>query len=757
MGMSTIRQSTPPNHVQAVTGPRQSARIRTPLARPGFIQTHADSRRALSLAPASPGARTQVSVLSDSVNQSVSENQSESVAADSSVPGQPVVVNLEQDSDDENAKVKAPKNVKGGFDNPKLYFFPGGAAPGQTKGLTYKCRWCPKSVRVPLSTISNLKTHRDGSITSTGLRKACPGRLGAINAGAKLPISADDEDSAIQSKKNATGTLNAFVQKGRFDNKTMNKILVLWLIRHSLAWNRFEDHLLRVAFDYSNATSSIFCRTWAALHARKLYVTLQEQVIRDIRKSDSKISLVADVWTTKGNHKAFIGLSVCYINQNWDNNFTMAKEMAAIIRRKNGDFEHYRENHPRCFCHVLALILGAGLKSLKLKNQIQAPASSTKPSYFPALEMIAEGKEDDEETHADNEIQEIMESDDGDEIDPDDASEGCISEEEQECTSKETNSANETSGKTTKRGYVEGGIGHTLAKVEYICRRVCSSTAKRAEFQLIAKNMPIHSWQRAYSAKKVITQLLTDESDKYAGKSAAGHFFKGYEVSNKEWEDVNSLNKVLAEFLATTLRMEGDGTTSSMVLYEYFRLINFLETKKRSPECLVLVPMFDPMINIAKKYRNLALQCDATLLATVLHPAWRLSLIKDKFPEYSDVAEGLLDEAFKVKSEAHLKMNPTATTSQSNDVESEDDEFNYYPEKTGPSQDADELRKYKEGAWPLSKKSDPLSWWRAVIDAAELTRKFKTHLNIANRKTQCHKIKHAASKTDSTPISVESA
>ncbi|KAI7937675.1 hypothetical protein MJO29_014990 [Puccinia striiformis f. sp. tritici] len=767
MGMSTIRQSTPPNHVQAVTGARQSARIRTPLARPGFIQTHTDSQRALSLAPASPGARTQVSVLSDSVNQSVSENQSESVAGDSSVPGQPVVVNLEQDSDDENAKVKAPKNVKGGFDNPKLYFFPGGAAPGQTKGLTYKC--------------------------------PCPGRLGAINAGAKLPISADDEDSAIQSKKNATGTLNAFVQKGRFDNKTMNKILVLWLIRHSLAWNRFEDHLLRVAFDYSNATSSIFCRTWAALHARKLYVTLQEQVIWDIRKSDSKISLVADVWTTKGNHKAFIGLSVCNINQNWE----------------------YVLQH-------LALNL-------------------TKPSYFPALEMIAEGKEDDEETHADNEIQEIMESDDGDEIDPDDASEGCILEEEQECTSKETNSANETSGKTTKRGYVEGGIGHTLAKVEYICRRVCSSTAKRAKFQLIAKNMPYtgpqliagygirwnvayDSWQRAYSAKKVITQLLTDESDKYAGKSAAGHFFKGYEVSNKEWEDVNSLNKVLAEFLATTLCMEGDGTTSSMVLYEYFRLINFLETKKRSPKCLVLVPMFDPMINIAKKYRNLALQCDTTLLATVLHPAWRLSLIKDKFPEYSDVAEGLLDEAFKVKSEAHLKMNPTATTSQSNDVESEDDEFNYYPEKIGPSHDADELRKYKEGAWLLSKKSDPLLWCRAhtaefprlalvardalacagssasvertfsaaadvcvpgrgslavatiercvsshmwlqkgikagaefadaqaVIDAAELTKKFKTHLDIANRKTQCHKIKHAASKTDSTPISVESA
>ncbi|KAI9612098.1 hypothetical protein H4Q26_008189 [Puccinia striiformis f. sp. tritici PST-130] len=533
-----------------------------------------------------------------SIRQSTPPNQSESIATDSSVPtGQPAVVNLEQDSDDENSKAKAPKNVKGGFDNPKLYFFPGSAAPDdmaslryQTKGLTYKCRWCPKSVRVPLSTISNLKTHRDGSITSSGLRKACPGQPGAINAGAKLPLSADDEESTAQSKKNASV------------------------------------------------------------------------------------------------------------------------------------------------------------------------------------------KEDEEESTVDDEIQEIMESDDGEEIDPDDASDGCISEEEQE-------------------SYVEGGIGHTLAKVEYICCRVCSSTAKRAEFQLIAKNLPYTgpqliagygirwnvaygSWQRAYSAKKVITQLLTDESDKYAGKSAAGHFFKGYKVSNKEWEDVNSLNKVLAYFLATTLRMEGDGTTSLMVLYEYYRLINFLETKKKSPECVVLIPMFDPMINIAKKYRNLALQCDTTLIAT------------DKFPEYSNIAKALLDEAFKAKSEAHLKMNPTTTTSQSNDVESEDDEFNYYPEKTGPSQDADELRKYKEGVWPLSKKSDPLVWWRvavlaattiercvsshmwlqkgikagaefadaqAVIDAAKLTKKFSSQINIANRKTKCHKIKHAASKNDQTPTSLESA
>ncbi|KAH9447540.1 hypothetical protein Pst134EB_021553 [Puccinia striiformis f. sp. tritici] len=135
MGMSSIRQSTPPNHVQVVTGPCQSARIRTPLAHPGFIQTHV-THEGRSHEP----QPLQVHTLKYQSCQTLSISQcwkirsvlaSESVAADSSVPGQPVVVNLEQDSDDENAKVKAPKNVKGGFDNPKLYFFPGGAAPGQ--------------------------------------------------------------------------------------------------------------------------------------------------------------------------------------------------------------------------------------------------------------------------------------------------------------------------------------------------------------------------------------------------------------------------------------------------------------------------------------------------------------------------------------------------------------------------------------------------------------------------------------------------
>ncbi|KAI9622452.1 hypothetical protein H4Q26_015131, partial [Puccinia striiformis f. sp. tritici PST-130] len=529
--MYRVRATTPPNQTPLGPGPRQSSRIRTPLERPGFIQTHADSRRALQVivSPSTTGRpsnppHSQVNVRPGS-QQAISEstgdtetssllalNQSSQAitTADAPVVGG-IVVNLDQDSDDENAKAakaaKKVKAVKGGFDNPKLYFFDGSPAPDQKNGLTYKCRWCPKSVQVPLSSISNLKTHRDGSIGQTGVRKACPGRHRAIVDGGKFPPSADEEDSAAKKKQNATSTLTAFTQKGRFDNATLNKILVFWIIRQSLPWNRFSDYLLGVAIDYCNANADVYSRTWAATYAHKLYINLQGKVIQDIHNSGSKISLVADVWTTKGNHKAFIGISCCYINQKWEyvmqhlalkyvswhhNRRYLAAPFANVLIKHGlhhkislfllccnitrldsadallGDFEHHATNHPRCFCHVLALILGAGLRALKLKAPIEQP--TTKPDYFPTLSTIAEEDEesiDKASNPLDEDIQEIDMCEDSEEVDPDNASDGAPSEEDDP-------PQNEAGGQFSSRSPgsdVNGGIGGTLVKVDYISRR----------------------------------------------------------------------------------------------------------------------------------------------------------------------------------------------------------------------------------------------------------------------------------------------
>ncbi|PLW29382.1 hypothetical protein PCASD_21340 [Puccinia coronata f. sp. avenae] len=378
----------------------------------------------------------------------------------------------------------------------------------------------------------------------------------------------------------------------------------------------------------------------------------------------------------------------------------MAKEMAKIVRLNNGNFEHYLENHPRCFCHVVALILGAGLKSLRLPNTLKT--EKLKCDYFPTLEQIEEenkneskeeANNDENKKDSDDEIQKLKPNKsecDVEEIDPEDASEGPIS----DCEDYNPVEAR------TKNMYAKGEIGFTLLKVDYICRSVTASAAKRAEYKLVAQklghtgpqliagygirwNVAYDSWSRAYAARNVIGKLLDDKSDKYAGRSTAKHYFKGYEISQREWENMNMLNQLLKEFLDLTLRMEGDGPKSSMVLYEYFRL-------------------------------NIALNCNAILLATIMHPAWRLSLIQDKFPAHPKIAKDLLNNAFKSKLAANpKKTQPTGRKQdQKRALEESNDNCNYHWEKSIQAQQDEEIERYKSGAWPLNKTGDPLLWWK---------------------------------------------
>ncbi|KAI9599867.1 hypothetical protein KEM48_010926 [Puccinia striiformis f. sp. tritici PST-130] len=133
------------------------------------------------------------------------------------------------------------------------------------------------------STHSNLKTHCDGAINCNRVRKACPGQGKVVTKGTNLPISSDDK-AAAKEKQAA----------------------------------QFGDYLLGVVFDFSDAHTKVFSWTRAALNARKLYMSLQFKVILDIKKSGSKIGLITNVCTTKGNHKAYIRILVCYIKKKWE-------------------------------------------------------------------------------------------------------------------------------------------------------------------------------------------------------------------------------------------------------------------------------------------------------------------------------------------------------------------------------------------------------------------------------------------------------
>ncbi|POW14009.1 hypothetical protein PSTT_03304 [Puccinia striiformis] len=754
-----------PNDVPS-SARRESSRIRTPMRHPGFIPTSTDSRRTLvANRNVSKPARKAPAPTNSPDDDGGSDGDvivSSGVVQVSKRTGRQVEVDLSQDSDEENKKAAAAKGPKDKTkDRDGFIMHDYTSIPLAADSLAFACRWCPKEYLATDRSTYNLKTHRDGAIFKTSKRLPCTGRAKAIAAGASLPPTAADVISkASKDNPASSGTLIAYTNKGRFDNTTLNRLTVIWMIRQSLPWLRIEDFHLRVMLDYALYNSNLLSRTWAASQAHQLYLQQQGRVIKLIKESGSMISLVSDVWTTKGSHMAFIGIACCYIDQAWkyvcqhlslkyiswhhngkylaapfanvlttdsgSNNFTMAKAVAAKFRATDSTSWDVVNNHHRCACHVLALILGAGLRALKLSTTIVRPKRSDQA--FPALETVIEEDEDEVEDDDGEDIEEVFENLSHEEVvDPDDAEAPSaepgweIDEDEDEELESDLS-----------------GIGFTLKKIDYICRRIASNPQKQAEWKLWAKklgyegrgliggygirwNIAYDSRQRAYEGRRVIKQLLENESDKYAGKSASNHFFKSYELTSKEWEDINTLNQVLKEFLEITKRLEGDGPKLPMVVFEYVRLLDSLEKKKTAALSTTLEPMFYPMIEHTKKYLKFALGCDTVVMATFLHPAWRMQLFTNRSPDQltriiSLCSRKFLERENQLKSAQPELSHAMTTQSETNfapeDSDSDAGEFNYYPQNSGSPPVNTEMERYNNGDFPMDRKGCVLGWWK---------------------------------------------
>ncbi|KAA1083679.1 hypothetical protein PGT21_003773 [Puccinia graminis f. sp. tritici] len=295
--------TTPTRGTPALPAIRQSARKKNPTVTPGFIMTESDSRRALRLTlPSSDIRRTQRSVGSNlNTLGSNSSNIPRSSSAVSDSQTDPSVrpdicvepanlYNITQDSDEENNRVaarslksKADKKIaprKDGTDSVLVYF------SQIDQSLSFSCVWCKKIVKASASSYYNLKIHRDGVDCKGTIRSACPNRSRAIASGCKLPpTAAEKAEENSGSEMKSSSQMSAYVTKGRFDNHTLNKVMVFWLIRQSLPWARFEDHILRVGLDYVDPRTKLHSRTWAANTAKSLYLELQRVVLSDIKVS----------------------------------------------------------------------------------------------------------------------------------------------------------------------------------------------------------------------------------------------------------------------------------------------------------------------------------------------------------------------------------------------------------------------------------------------------------------------------------------
>ena len=156
---------------------------------------------------------------------------------------------------------------------PSLFYL----KPANAIKKTYKCLWCDKEVRKSGSSCFNLKTHRDGSRQDGRTSHGCRNCQKAIDAGAKFPPTALEEEKL---KKLGLNTItNHFSVMEKFDNGVLNQIITLWLLQQAIPWKRVEDPYLQAAFNYCQPGSNIFKRRWSATSARAVYLDLQAAML----------------------------------------------------------------------------------------------------------------------------------------------------------------------------------------------------------------------------------------------------------------------------------------------------------------------------------------------------------------------------------------------------------------------------------------------------------------------------------------------
>ncbi|KAI7962373.1 hypothetical protein MJO28_000467 [Puccinia striiformis f. sp. tritici] len=716
----------------------QSSRIVTPVkSHPNYVRTNNDTRRSLvnSSRMQKTAKKRKIQVVADTDDSDHSSDNSEEIPEGDSVAQSEAnldveILDLAQDSDEENQKANKSKKpptrgvAAAGFDKVELYYEPPHRAEGVVDGpkLFFKCKWCSKPYKKGKDTQHNLYLHRDGSLT----RAACPGRYAAIKAGANLPVTLKEEAAAKTKKQSESGIMKKFIQVANFDNRTLNQLLVMWLIQSSLPWLRLTDRLLAISFGYARRGITLNSRTWAAAEAHRLYVNLKDKALK------SKITLIHDVWTTKGNRQAFLGIIATYISDDWvfkttdsgSNNRTMTVEVDRLIAEKLGVDLNLASNHVRCFCHKIALILTAGLKAIDISTEGLTPEKQETLGFIPKLNAIVEEPEDQDVLviNSDSEEDDILE--DG----PDDS--------EGESDNEEPGRSQENRSNQNRTQEGRSRVSMVLKKVDFVIQRITSSAARRSEFAVWAKklehvgqsliagygirwNIKWESRNRAYEASEVINKLIHNETIRHK-REGGKHHFQEYEISTSDWEIVKSLNDILGEFYFTTKKMEGDHSSASLMISEYQCLKNFLEkqiTATSEPELKVMMVKMIEKTNI---YLKEALSCDAIILATILNPAYRLSIFEVLFTAHHTYAKALLQRHFnerKLEIEARTgtrASSPLAEVASKPTTHRRAGElFNFYPDSI-VSPPEDELASYLGWKHKLGtdKAEECLKWWR---------------------------------------------
>ncbi|POW18007.1 hypothetical protein PSTT_00237 [Puccinia striiformis] len=283
--------------------------------------------------------------------------------------------------------------------------------------------------------------------------------------------------------------------------------------------------------------------------------------------------------------------------------------------------------------------------------------------------------------------------------------------------------------------------------LDYVVRKITGSAPWRQKYKVIAIekgsdvldliagygirwNIKFESRTRAYNAREVIDQMLKEEFDKYVSKNARSHrskkgkagHFKGILFDANDWSMIKELNDELEPFAVLTKEMEGDGSTGALVLPKYYILKHTLSTKR--DECDQndpLYPMFCKMAEKTETYLKEALACESLVMATLLHPAFRLAAFEEFFPELKDRAEKTLANLFqdrktRIASEKQANLKTTSNDAGPDPpIKPKSKIFNLFHSSSAKAEN-DELSVYLKGGEVFELDAEDtksaLTWWK---------------------------------------------
>ncbi|POW02909.1 hypothetical protein PSTT_11468 [Puccinia striiformis] len=673
-----------------------------------------------------------------------------------------------QESNQENFKAKKSKSDRSkkpnefGIDDIDDYFYPPIYGEGETEAdgdpMYYECRWCRKVYKKGEGTRGNLVKHRDGDKHRT----PCPRRTDAILAGANLPLTAKEIAAKKPEEENGV-TLKSAAQDGKFDPKVFKQLILIWLIRNSLSWTHIDNPLLLSAFGYARADFKLYnSGAWAASETNKLHINLQGQIIRKLNNLVSKITLIHDVWSTKGIPHAFMGVSAAFVTADWKFEIThlgfkfipriqkrkslavplaniitnsslhtkitqtfdfdshsakLAAEVDELILQKTGTHFNSSDNHIQCFCRNISLILTAGLKAISIGEDGLIKSKKSTLGFLPSSVEIVDRYED-------VELSDRFEENDGAE------NQQSEDEESQPRGLTSVNGGSKVAAASRIQGSQQSSVNKiksVFKKIDFVIQKITGSVTKRAEFEALSKELD-HSepalvaghgarWDikflsrdRAYQRRQIIDKLLKSEKERQ-GRHGGKNFYQDIEISEDDWEIVKEFNEVLSEFYSIIERMEGEISSAGMMFVEYRSLKTYL-TKKMNESSIEIdfKIMFSVMIEQIEKNLTDALNCDLVLLATIVNPTYRLSMFQMWFPSHHPRAHTLIQTEFNKKSIDYNHLNNSTAneiiTTDRNQHERGDqldiDELELFPDSFNTSSTVrvgDELSVYLGGKY----------------------------------------------------------